>query len=99
MLIRDSIDYTMDDIIRTIEKLYWNPHDEEMKAFRQDGKKSDKVFEEMLNSLLDRADIYCETICGVSTKREHDDDPFYMVTLAYLDDRHQMEIYSWIVKD
>ena len=99
MLIRDSIDYTMDDIIRTIEELYWNPHDEEMKALRQDGGRSDKVFEETLEDLLDRADIYGETVWGVSTKREHDDDPFYMVTLAYLDDRRQMEIYSWIVKD
>ena len=99
MLIRDSIDCTIDDIIGTIKDLYWNPYDEEMKAFRQDGGKSDKVFEEALEDLLDRADIYGETVWGVATKREHDDDPFYMVTLAYLDDRRQMEIYSWIVKD
>ena len=89
MLIRDSIDCTVQDIVNTVKKLYWSPYDEEMRACRQDGGKSGKVFQETLEDLLEKADLYCETAWAVFTKREHDDDPFYMVTLAYLDDRRK----------
>ena len=42
-----------------------------MRACRQDGGKSGKVFQETLEDLLEKADLYCETVWAVFTKKEN----------------------------
>ena len=54
MLIRDSIDCPVQDIVNTIKKLYWNPYDEEMKACRKMAENQVRSFRRHLGTCLKR---------------------------------------------
>lgn len=99
MLMNKSIDLIVSNIIDEVTAMYWDSTNYVLKSCRHLGGERGVSFEEALEDALAEADLYSETTYRVFTKREHIEDTFYIVSLAYLDDRNQLEVYSWLVRD